>query len=200
MVNFKNFQRDILKSLLLLGPLLALFITIGLYREEREESIEIEQNNITQIQSQIHKLNQDVAYLKENGKIYEKLVNQGWFRPLDRMEAAHIIEAIASETNLNEVSYNLMTLEPSKRPMGTNGNVVELSFSGVLDSHVFEFIEQLEQKLPGHIVPESLSLTRYEGITPQNLEALRNFNRPNFVSGEYSFHWLVDEQAEVSAN
>ena len=195
MVNFKNYQNNILKSLLLLGPLLALFITIGLCREESEETIELEQKNIRQIQSQIQKLNQDVAYLKENGKTYEMLVNQGWFRPLDRMEAAHIIEAIASETNLNEVSYDLMTLETAKRPDGTNGNIVQLNFSGVLDSHVFEFIEGLDQKLPGHIVPEALSLTRYEGITPENLEALRNFSRPNYVSGEYRFRWLVGESA-----
>lgn len=193
MVNFKTYQKDLLRSLLFLSPLLGIFIILGLYREDLEDDVSLARGTLSQIETEIEKLNQDATFLKENNEKYETLIAQGWFLPLDRMNAAHVIETIASETNLNEVNYDLMALDPQKNHPGTNGNIVQLSFSGVLDAHVFEFIEKLDQKLPGHIVPESLSLTRYEPISRDSLESMRHFNRPNFVSGEYHFRWLVDE-------
>lgn len=193
MVNLKSYQKDLLRPLLFLCPLLGIFITLGLYREDLQDDVNLARQTVSQIETEIQNVNQDANFLKENNQKYQSLIDQGWFLPLDRMNAAHVIETIASETNLNEVSYDLMEIDPQKIHPGTNGNIVQLSFSGVLDSHVFEFVEKLDQKLPGHIVPESLSLTRYEPISQESLESMRHLNRPNFVSGEYHFHWLVNE-------
>ena len=169
------------------GGVVLLYILIHNWHVDVERNFIAQQQDVRALQQEVDQLQRDVSFVQENQKKYESLVTHGWFQSFDRLKAVQVIEDTSKSSGLTQVYYDFSVLDSSQCPVSTKGNDVRLTFSGPLDSSVFEFIEKLSEKWPGYILPESISLMR-EG-------ELNDYKHP-FVSGEYHFHWLVDAQGD----
>ncbi|MEB3702989.1 hypothetical protein Bealeia1_00223 [Candidatus Bealeia paramacronuclearis] len=178
------------------------FLGMTLYLEswsqEKEDYLQQQKQTEQRLLSNIRELKAEVAFLKEHRTRFEALLQKGWRKPLERQNAAQAIEELAQTHHLNQVDYVLIPLsgKSTALPEGIRGHQVHLKFSGVLDSDVFQFIEDLPLRLSGHTMPTSLSLLREDLLNEESLNELVLNNKPNFVRGEYTFNWVTDATAD----
>ncbi len=67
-------------------------------------------------------------------------------------------------------------------------NVV-LELGGMSDQHIYSFIKEMRNKLPGFIKVKRLELKREKGFDIETLQQISNGAAPQMVSGKLAFEW-----------
>jgi len=170
---------------LLIGLLAALLIILNWLESLKDERDNL-QGSIQQLESQNGTLKSDLAYLKENQKRYDALVTGGWHTTLDRFKAGQKIEELSS--NLNQIGYTIHT--PEEGMEGTTRHKTNLTFTALLDSDVFDFLDTLSKDFPGLVQFRDITLVRQASITDDILKDIRDGLKPDLVVGEVQLDWI----------
>lgn len=161
------------------------------FRETQETHFNRIKMEKLSLQKKIRALENDIAFVKDHQKELDFLVSKGWFLPKNRLIAGEILEKLRG--SLNKVHY---TFEPENaKNMGEEYafkvTKIVLEVAALLDSDVYEFIQEILKEFPGILIPLEFTLTRGEEINEKNLLALRQKDGPNFIDGKLIFEWFA---------
>ena len=182
----------------LLIALLAALLIILNWLESLKDEHQTLQGSISQLERENGTLKSDLAYLKDNQKRYDSLIAGGWHTTLDRFKAGQKIEELSG--NLNQVGYTIHT--PEEGVEGTTRHKTHLTFTALLDSDVFDFLDTLSNKFPGLIQFRDITLVRQASITDDILKDIRDGQKPDLVVGEVQLDWIYwdHENAEMDTD
>ena len=104
-----------------------------------------------------------------------------------------VLEELWDSSGLQKLTYQLKHVDkPSPNNVPLYWHKIIIEFEHHQDQAIFQFIETLPSKLPGLIIPEQLSLTRFD-------PSLSDKNLANQVSGFYYFYVITFDPSAVSA-
>jgi hypothetical protein len=180
----------------LLIALLAALLIILNWLESLKDEHQTLQGSIQQLERENGTLKSDLGYLKENQKRHDTLVAGGWHTTLDRFKAGQKIEELSGK--LNQVGYTIHT--PEEGLEGTTRHKTHLTFTALLDSDVFDFLDTLSNKFPGLIQLRDITLVRQASITDDILKDIRDGLKPDLVVGEVQLDWIYWDHENIETD
>lgn len=210
----QKFQR-LKKKLMVEGAIatgaIALLLAAVFFVQGEIEAGEQEQR---MLRSNIFSLSQQIADLeKKHGIVNSSIVE---FRRLkgrqkrgdfavDRDQATDIFDTLRRKYRISNLS---MTVTPKDVMAGTDlarpsGQVMfsesTLEFDAMSDLHVFSFIHDAMETLPGFLKITDFKISRERKITSDVYVSVSRGEQPRMVSAKVNFMWFgIDEKSKVS--
>lgn len=133
-------------------------------------------------------LEEELCFLNHHKQTLTFLEKKGWFTPSNRLIAAEKIKEAA--VSLNKINFTFEPEEIEEHKTGYSFRITRLILetSALLDTQVYDFIENILRSFPGILMLRKLSLARDE---PFNFSALNQNKQLNFVRGEIIFEWVA---------
>lgn len=179
------------------------FIQDEITSEEQEQRVL--RSNIQSLAAQISNLERKHGIVNNSITEFRRLkdrLQRGDFR-INRDQATDIFDTLRRKYRISNLS---MTVTPKdvmrgadlERPTAeVTISEASLEFDAMSDVHVFSFIQEATQTLPGFLRITRFKMSRQRKITPDVYVSVSKGEQPRMVSAEVSFMWLgIDEKTK----
>lgn len=191
--------KRLLVFLVLLSVNSILGASIYLYVLPEQENADSELKKITsQVrtkQADISKMQLEFKQLDELQNKFDRLKNNGFFSTQIRSEAKEILSTIQSESKVVSatVSVKSGSLENSEDAQKSGHQVlmspVEVKVEAFDDSDVYRYIEIAQDKFPGHLRVDDISMYRSRDVSATVLRAISAGASPPLVTATINMSW-----------
>ena len=115
---------------------------------------------------------------------------------IDRDKIAELMQVMRKRFRLSSLQ---MTVAPEreieneklqKKTMRVISSDVQLQFGGMSDTHLYSFIDAMNQELSGFVKTKKLNMQRIKAIDESVLLQMRNGANPEMVSAVMDFTWV----------
>lgn len=182
-----------------------IFIQGEITTDEQEQrglrsSIQSLATQITDLENKHGIVNSSITEFR---RIKDRL-NRGDFR-IDRDQATAIFDTLRKKYRIGNLS---MTVTPKEVMSGNDvqrpttqitASQASLEFDAMSDIHVYSFVQEATQTLPGFLHITRFRINRQRKITPDVYVSVSKGEMPRMVSAEVGFMWLgIEEKPKVT--
>lgn len=209
MQKLRRLKKKLVKEAGIFIGIIAVLTGVTLFLQDEIGSEEQQQNvlrsNIQSLDSQIAELERKHGIVNSSIIEYNRLkarMGRGDFR-IDRDQATDIFDTLRKKYRISNLS---MTVTPKdvmrstdlERPTAeVTVSEASLEFDAMSDVHVFSFLHDAMQTLPGFLRVTRFKINRQRLITPDVYVSVSKGEVPRMVSAEVGLMWLgIDEKSK----
>lgn len=176
-------------------------IGYGLYeylipmREQKESELRGIQSEIEARRQEVAKLKEEMVLLQLQLRKFKELEAQGFFNNQNRVKAQESFDKLREVSGLLKAKYDIKSGELVEDPLATAANYVvvkspvSLEMDSLDDVDVYTFIKGLQEKFPGSVDLEHVTLDRTETLSAPLLRNIGSGTPVKLISAKVDFSW-----------
>lgn len=168
-------------------------LSSSLYFYHLQKKSFAERNNIFSfLKEELSRVENDILFLKENEEEINIISKSGWLKSNSRLKGAQILKKYAD--HLHKICF---IIEPQyTQKIGDKFffkvSKIVVEASAFLDTHIYDFVENILKNFPGFLLVRRLSIQKNETKDPSDIST----QHPNFVASEITYEWLEMDNAD----
>lgn len=195
-------RKSLIKKSVSMAVVLIILSGIGFwlsgYNDTAQSDMALKQNQNNMISSQYREIETDLGIENEVARYYDDYVkahNRNFVIDRDTIatmlaalrKTHHLIDTEVTLSPITEISDNNFILKSGKAVKST----VHVTFAGITDNSVYNFIYDLKHKLPGIVLVSDLKITKNDQLSKEVLlTAMNSHTITPVIKGEMTFTWL----------
>lgn len=179
-----------MKTLLVISISIIMVCGAFYYQQTQQAQLHNLINSSQSLQKELKILKNDLAFLNRYERELNFLRKKGWFTSHNRLMAAEKIKQCGGKLNEMHFIFDPETIKEEKQDYSFKVSKIVLEANSLLDTHIYDFIENILRDFPGILILRKLSLTRNEELNKKSFLALKQQRSPDFIRGEIIFEWI----------
>jgi len=200
-MNYKDVKKQLLKETVLvvvvLGALSGGVWYLGSISDDYERQKSASESQAVALNSQVTSLREKYEKIQKNSDVYNEVVSKsaGDGLNINRQVLRKKFDMLKAQYFLNKAKFIMGAVEELKgaKFKSTSNTVVDSEVSieceAISDEDVYNFIQSLQQELPGVIRMTEFSITRLNRVTDDALRQIAEKGQYSLVKAELKFVW-----------
>lgn len=173
----------------------ALYFYVMPEGQSSEKEFKAVKNEVIRLRNDISNIEIRLADLKENEKLYRRLLRRGFISDQDRIDIRNVIDDMRQRSGVRTLNYNIQPIEYVEHDHSyameydlIKSDVV-VNVTALLDLEILALQAMLNDEFPGQTVLKELKYERALPITEDNLVELNLDPEIHFMRGRLQFSW-----------
>jgi hypothetical protein len=201
-------RRALILVFLLVLNLAVAFVYLGMIepmRQGAESSRNGVVSQISDLQSRIQNIKQELDLFHQNLPKYQALETRGFFLGQDRFKMGRDLGDVRTLAGLSGFSYNINDIktidnnDTASIQMNLIASRIQVSnVVTLLDNNVYTFLDMMNEAFPAHVRLNSFTVKKSNPLSEAALTAITKNQQVSLMTAEATFDWLTIVPIEAS--
>jgi hypothetical protein len=156
------------------------------------------QGSINAVSGQINEEEKKIGVVRSSLEEFNFLKGRldGELLSINRAKAEEILNNLRTKYRLTTFQATVAAEQPfvgegyDNRTVDLTQSDIKIDFNAMSDLHVFSFVKELKEQLPGYVRIYDFSIRRAEQLKPEHFAAMSKGETPALVNAKISMMWM----------